>query len=114
MGTGRVKQHADAIGTAPTKKGHLRITTGTDRHKYVHRAHVEKMLKEVWHPYFGNTLPVDMIVHHQDGNKQHNCHCNYLIISPAFHGVIEQSRYVRDSRGRYKRILKRGQKQSEQ
>ncbi len=94
-------------GQTLTKKGHIRITSGLDRHKYQHRAHVQKMLREVWHLYFGNTLPIDMIVHHQDGNKQHNCHCNYLICPSALHGVIEQSRLVRDSRGRYVKVLRK-------
>lgn len=95
------------MGLSATKKGHLRIKSGPDRDKYEHRAHVERMLREVWHPYFGNKLPPDFVVHHVDHIKHHNCPCNYLICPAGIHGSIEQHRYVRDSRGRYERIKRK-------
>jgi hypothetical protein len=94
-----------------TKKGYLRISNaGPYRNKYVHRFHVERMLKEVWHPYFGDRLPGDIAVYHQDWDKEHNCSCNYLILDQVIHGSIEQSRLLRDERGRYKRILRKKRK----
>lgn len=111
MGSKTGPKCPDGVRTSKTKKGHLRIVSrGPDRGKYLHRAHVERMLSEVWHPYFGDKLPADMTIHHMDWDKKHNCSCNYLVTNAVIHGKIEQSRLVRDAKGRYRNILKKGRK----
>ena len=81
--------------TYKTKKGHLRISSGPDRGKYVHRKVIEELL--VSHPtsFWGSALPAHIDVHHIDGRKDHNCPCNLLLLDHAIHSVIERGKFLR-------------------
>lgn len=77
-------------GSTVTRKGHIRITSGPHRHKYLHRRMVEVLLEETWHPFWGNELPASMDVHHIDGNKSHNEYSNFLVLDHAIHSALDK------------------------
>ena len=83
------------MGTTVTKKGYIRITSGEHRHKYQHRRAIEKLLEEVWHPFYGNVLPGSVDVHHVDHLCAHNCVQNLLVLDRAIHSYISKQNVLR-------------------
>lgn len=87
-------------GIQVTRSGHLRYTRGKLRNKYVHRVEVEKLIEET--PYSVKLLlPWPYEVHHLDYRKAHNCHCNYLITTEAFHSAMTVDGAPRDKQRRF-------------
>lgn len=74
-------------GIQVTRSGHLRYTRGALRNKYVHRVAVEKLIEETPHSV-KLLLPWPFEVHHLDYQKAHNCSCNFLITTEAFHSAM--------------------------
>lgn len=75
-------------GIIKTRSGHLRYKSPVElRDKYVHRHMVEKMIEET--PYSLRAfIPWPYEVHHQDYNKEHNCGCNFIVLSAELHSIL--------------------------
>jgi hypothetical protein len=89
-------------GIRKTFSGHLQYMSPMSvRGKYVHRVMVERMIEET--PYSLRLfIPFPFEVHHIDYNKEHNCGCNFLLLSEAFHAKLTSDR-KRDDGGRFGR-----------
>lgn len=68
------------------EKGYVRITTGSLRGQYEHRA-VMARLARVWcfYPLEANGLPRGFHVEHLDHRRTHNCAGNLLLLDARIH-----------------------------
>jgi hypothetical protein len=62
----------------------------------VHRAIVDQLLLEQWHPFFGDQIPEGMVVHHQDFNPLHNCPPNLILMDWTLHSKLHAMGRPRD------------------
>jgi hypothetical protein len=87
-------------GIQVTRSGHLRYTRAPLRGKYAHRVTVEKLIEETPHSV-KLLLPWPFEVHHLDYHKAHNCPCNLLITTEAFHSAMTVDGAPRCERKRF-------------
>jgi hypothetical protein len=82
-----------AGGRHTTGKGYVRLKTRVGRGKYEHRFVMEQMLRAPVGLMFAGEgkIPAGMDVHHFDGNRQHNCQGNLMLLQACIHNAISRS-----------------------
>lgn len=75
-------------GRTRTPKGYIRLKSGPYAGWYEHRAVAHRLLGEnviSREVVGGPEVLADLVVHHMDFRRDHNCPHNLLICHPAFH-----------------------------